>query len=173
MKWVCLLWMGCAYAGELADCLDQYWGIDQHTIAFIENKCAPLIENHPEVIADFIAKSQAMGIDFTQPLVGQIPDGDGVCGAPEQHFVVFESPFVRVLWGSTLPGVREPEHVHRWKSLMLVIEPADYEMEYPNGVKELWPGEVGVFSLPANERYACTNIGSVADASLRFEVKSE
>lgn len=156
---------------DLEKCLQESWGIDRHTRAYIQTLCGPILENE-ELIRDFIEKSNELNIDFSAAKdLRTLPPEDGVLCAPEHHLVVFESPYVRVLWGSTQAGQREPFHVHAWKSLMLVIIPTDYKMEYPDGTTNVWEGRVGVYALPANERYACTNIGGHPDAILRFEIK--
>ena len=156
---------------ELKKCLEETWGIDSHSTAFILKKWEPILGDEA-VIQDFIAISKTLGIEFSvSKELRRLHPEDGVLCAPDHHLVVFESPYVRVLWGSTRAGEREPFHVHAWKSLMVVIIPTDYKMEYPNGTADIWEGRIGVYELPANERYACTNIGARADAILRFEVK--
>lgn len=70
----------------------------------------------------------------------------------------------------TAAGEREPFHVHPWKSLLVVLKPGVYEIEYDDGRCEQWNGQIGVYELPANERYS-TNIGEAADEMIRFEVK--
>jgi hypothetical protein len=53
------------------------------------------------------------------------PDSlDAVVAAPGSHRVVFESPVTRVLEVTIAPGEREPEHTHRWPSVMVVHRPA-------------------------------------------------
>ena len=48
------------------------------------------------------------------------PDGfDAVEAAPESHKVLFENAFVRVLEVQVAPGVKEPMHHHRWRSIFL------------------------------------------------------
>lgn len=53
------------------------------------------------------------------------PDSlDGVVAAPDSHRVVLENETTRVLEVTIAPGVREPEHTHRWPSVMVVHRPA-------------------------------------------------
>jgi hypothetical protein len=44
---------------------------------------------------------------------------DAVVAAPNSHRVVFENEHVRVLEVALEPGVHEPEHTHRWPSVMV------------------------------------------------------
>ena len=44
---------------------------------------------------------------------------DAVVAAPNSHRVVFENEKVRVLEVSVPAGTREPEHTHRWPSVMM------------------------------------------------------
>ena len=53
------------------------------------------------------------------------PDSlDAVSAAPGSHRVVFENEHTRVLEVSIAAGEREPEHTHRWPSVMVVHQPA-------------------------------------------------
>ncbi len=55
----------------------------------------------------------------------QWPDHlDATIAAPDSHTVIFENDLVRVLEIVLPPGVKEPEHTHRWPSLMTVMDPA-------------------------------------------------
>jgi hypothetical protein len=60
-----------------------------------------------------------------EPDVWPWPDSlDAVVAAPGSHRVVFESHVTRVLEVTIAPGEREPEHTHRWPSVMVVHRPA-------------------------------------------------
>lgn len=159
----------------LEQCLLFTWGVDPHTANYITHKFKPLLENvtyHP-VIEDFISLSKKQKINFSiDKKIQPLPTEDGIFQSPKEHLVVFENPYLRILWGSTQPGAREPFHVHEWKSIMVVIKPTTYEIEYPNGSKETTTYSIGAFELPGGERYACTNLGQFSDESLRFEIKS-
>jgi quercetin dioxygenase-like cupin family protein len=48
---------------------------------------------------------------------------DAVVAAPNSHRVVFENEKVRVLEVSVPPGTREPEHTHRWPSVVVASPP--------------------------------------------------
>ena len=53
------------------------------------------------------------------------PDSLDACvAAPASHFVLLEDETVRVLEVVIEPGVREPTHTHRVRSVMIVDEPA-------------------------------------------------
>jgi len=61
----------------------------------------------------------------TGPGDWQWPDSpDAVVAAPGSHRVVFENQATRVLEVIIAPGEREPEHTHRWPSVMVVHQPA-------------------------------------------------
>lgn len=159
---------------ELEQCLVNDWGVDTHTSEYLMKKFRCHVENTGQysVINDFIVKSKEQKIDFATPReVLVLPSEDALLCVPKHHLVIFENLYVRILWGSTQPGEREPLHLHTWKSLMVVFKPTIYAMEYPDGTTEVWNGEIGVYELPSNERYACTNIGNVPDEMIRFEVK--
>lgn len=170
-----------AFAGPVEDksialgqCLEECWGVDPHTKAYILRKVSPFLENsnyHP-LIDEWIEKSEKVQIDFSFPKEEQsLPEEDAIVSAPKHHSVVFENPYVRILLGSTPPGERGPFHSHAWNSLMLVTKPTTYEVEYPNGTIEIWDGPIGVYELAGKEYYAISNIGNSADELLLFEIK--
>lgn len=159
---------------ELEQCLQTNWGVDPHTTTFIRNKFKPLLENiaYHSVIKEFITLSKKQNIVFLiDKKLKALPFEDGVYKAPKEHLVVFESPYVRIFWGSTEPGKREDLHEHAWKSVMVIIRPTTYKIEYPDGKKETMDFPIGAYELPLGERYACTNLGKASDEYLRFEVK--
>lgn len=161
---------------DLEQCLQTVWGIDPQSVAYISSKFKSLFDNpkNHSVIQDFIKLSRGQNIKFPiDKKIQPLPHDDGIYKSPEEHLIVFENPYIRVLWGSTKPGVREQFHVHEWKSVMVIIKPTTYEIEYPNGSKETITYSIGAFELPAKEKYACTNLGQHADESLRFEIKSQ
>jgi quercetin dioxygenase-like cupin family protein len=57
-----------------------------------------------------------------------VPDAgielDALIAAPDSHRLLFENDRVRVLEVVIEPGAREPEHTHRWPSVMIVDRPA-------------------------------------------------
>ena len=77
-----------------------------------------------------IAATLCFGQDKTQ-----FPEGfDAVQVAPDNHKVLFENAFVRVLELSLPPGTKEPMHHHRWPSIFLKLdsgEPRTYGTTAP------------------------------------------
>jgi hypothetical protein len=60
-----------------------------------------------------------------QPSLWPWPDTlDAVVAAPGSHRVVLENQTTRVLEVTIAPGEREPQHTHRWPSVMVVHRPA-------------------------------------------------
>lgn len=158
---------------ELHRCLCKCWGIDPHTAVFIEKRLQGFLDDtaHHAILDSFIEKSKKLNINFSADRrLTPLPAEDGVLCSPKQHLVLFESPFVRVLWGSTLPGEVEPLHLHAWPSIIVIIKPTIYKIDYVNGTSEIGNWPIGVYDLPV-EHYSCTNIGPEADACLRFEIK--
>lgn len=102
---------------------------------------------------------------------------DAVTAAPTSHRVVFENEQVRVLEVAVSPGVREPEHTHRWSSVMVTDQRAriryrigdEVTFESPDPLPprdELtgsWMGPEGPHSVE--------NIDSVPLHALRVEFK--
>lgn len=158
-----------ALESPLEQCLINDWGVDTHTATYLMKKFQSL---GCPAVDDFIARSKNINIDFAIPReVKPLPAEDAILCAPKQHLVIFENLYVRILWGSTLPNEREPLHIHQYKSLLVVLKPTIYEIEYLDGKVEIWNGEIGVYELPPGEHYTCTNIGNVADEMIRFEIK--
>jgi hypothetical protein len=66
-----------------------------------------------------------MGDTAKEPGVWPWPDSlDAVVAASGSHRVVLENELTRVLEVIIAPGEREPEHTHRWPSVMVVHRPA-------------------------------------------------
>lgn len=138
-------------------------------------KLNPLIENihNHDVVEEFIKKSKELNIQFgAKKAEPTLPLDDAVSQAPKWHEILFESPYVRILWGDSMPGDEEPLHTHHWKSLMVIIQAGEYEIKDPEGYTQsgLWP--IGVYELPAETSpLAYTNIGNSEFKALRFEIK--
>jgi hypothetical protein len=49
---------------------------------------------------------------------------DALAAAPRSHKLLLDHRCVRVLEIAIEPGVKEPEHTHRWPSVMIVDRPA-------------------------------------------------
>ncbi len=66
-----------------------------------------------------------MEVTAKEPGAWPWPDSlDAVVAAPGSHRVVLENETTRVLEVTIAPGAREPEHTHRWPSVMVVHQPA-------------------------------------------------
>lgn len=159
---------------KLKNCFETCWSIDSNTASYLGNYFKSNLDSAEGrlLIEDFIQKSQALQIQF--PLDKKLADlslDDGVIQATKFHPVVFENPYVRIMAGCAEPGEREPFHTHVWKSLLVVFEEAEYFVEYAKGKSEYLHLKPGVYELPPEDLYACTNIGRKKENCLRFEVK--
>jgi len=160
---------------EMENCLFRCYHVDQQAISAIMCKFRPFLENVNEhsIIDDFIQKSHELNIQFTSNKgVDELPTDDGVIQAPKWHEILFDSPYIRILWGASMPGDEEPSHTHHWKSLMVILQGSTFEMKNPDGSIECdqWP--IGVYELPAETApIAYKNIGETEFKALRFEVK--
>lgn len=136
-------------------------------------KLAPLLNDVStySVLDQFIEKSRKLHIPFSQRDTPHDND-DCTLRAPKWHEVLFDSPNVRILWGVTEPGEREPSHQHKWQSLMLVIQGSLFYIENADGSTEEGEWPMGVYELPTEkDSSAYTNIGSSTFKALRFEIK--
>lgn len=107
------------------------------------------------------------------------PDAlDALVAAPNSHRVVFENDEVRVLEVTVAPGVREPEHTHRWPSVMITDQPA--RINYFTGAELTYTSPD---PLPAEPRprtswiepegpHSVENLDSVWLHAFRFELKN-
>lgn len=108
------------------------------------------------------------------------PDSlDAVAAAPNSHRVVFENDLVRVLEVTVEPGVREPEHTHRWPSVMVTHERA--RIRYFAGSELVFesPDPLPDVELPRSSwlepegPHSVENIDTVWLRALRFELKNQ
>lgn len=159
---------------KLEQCLERCWGVDSHTVAFLCRYFQRALESADghKLIDDFVEKSARLELQFcVDKELPRLSPCDGVILASKFHPVVFENPFVRIMAGCAEPGEREPFHAHAWRSLLVVFEEANYLIEYANGMIESLHLPVGVYVLPPEDLYACTNVGVKPENCLRFEVK--
>jgi quercetin dioxygenase-like cupin family protein len=102
---------------------------------------------------------------------------DALIAAPDSHRLLFENDRVRVLEIVIEPGAREPEHTHRWPSVMIVDQPARIRyflrgvqtfespaLDTPQpGVKAMW--------IEPEEPHSVQNIDSSPYHALRVELR--
>lgn len=124
-------------------------------------------------IEDFISLSYKFNIDFHNiPKATTLLPNDAVLVAPQYHEILFESPFVRILWASSQPGEVEPFHLHQWKGLLFMIQSPEFSIEYADGTHEngTWP--IGVYDTPPDAQPAqYTNLGPCNYTALKIEIK--
>jgi hypothetical protein len=104
-------------------------------------------------------------------------DLDGVLAAPASHRVLLDAPNARVLEVLIPPGAFEPEHTHRFPSVMIVDQPARiryYEhgqltYESPDGGDHV-PGP-RVSCLDAEGPHAVQNVDSHEYHAFRVELR--
>jgi len=81
------------------------------------NKAAETIKSGNDTIDKALAASQNWGW----------PDSlDAIAVAPESHKIVFEDSTIRILQVICLPGIEEPIHTHRNKSVMWFTQSAHF-----------------------------------------------
>jgi hypothetical protein len=106
------------------------------------------------------------------------PDSlDAVVAAPGSHRVVFENDLVRVLEVTVEPGVHEPEHTHRWPSVMVTDERA--RIRYFAGTELIFESPDPLPDGPTPRAswldpegpHSVENIDTVRLHALRFELK--
>lgn len=110
------------------------------------------------------------------PWTGEL---DALIAAPDSHRLLFENDRVRVLEVLIEAGAREPEHTHRYPSVMIVDEPAriryyehgalTFESPAPDtppqGPKAVW--------MDAEGPHSVENIDSTRYHALRIELRGE
>ena len=103
---------------------------------------------------------------------------DALIAAPESHRLLFENDRVRVLEVVIAAGAREPEHTHRWPSVMIVDQPARiryYERGAQTYQSPAHPAprlEHKVTWMDAEGPHSVENIDSSPYHALRIELKS-
>lgn len=106
------------------------------------------------------------------------PDSlDAIIAAPNSHRVVFENDQVRVLEVIVEPGVREPEHTHRWPSVMVTDQRARIRYFVGEGLvfesPDPLPAKPGPHAswLEPEGPHSVENIDTGRLQALRFELK--
>jgi quercetin dioxygenase-like cupin family protein len=104
---------------------------------------------------------------------------DALIAAPDSHRLLFENDRVRVLEVVIAAGAREPEHTHRWPSVMIIDEPARIRY-YEHGVQtfespagETPPRGHKAVWMDAEGPHSVENIDSSRYHALRIELRYE
>lgn len=104
---------------------------------------------------------------------------DALIAAPDSHRLLFENDRVRVLEVVIAAGAREPEHTHRWPSVMIVDEPARIRY-YEHGVptfespaRDTTPQRHKAVWMDAEGPHSVENIDSRRYHALRIELRDE
>lgn len=106
-------------------------------------------------------------------------DLDALIAAPESHRLLLENQRVRVLAITIAPGQREPEHTHRWPSVMVVVQPARiryYErgiQTYQSPASVASPQEPKAIWMDAEGPHSVENIDTVPYYALRTELREQ
>lgn len=106
------------------------------------------------------------------------PDSlDAAAAAPDSHEILLENDHVRVVRVRIAPATREPEHTHRWPSVMIVDRPARIryfgaggELEFespPDSPREPRPP----VWMPPEGPHSVENVDSAPYLAHRIELK--
>jgi hypothetical protein len=162
-------------SARIKDCLMSSYRLDQEQSEGILRLFQPWIENqnHHAMLENFIdlsvlnLKNKSVSVLNKQAL----PSDDAVVAATDYHEVLGENRYVRVLYGDVNPGDQEPMHRHYWPSILVMLDPGSFEIDYADGSREIWHDSAGIFELPPDSQAAAyKNIGAKC-RFLRFEFK--
>jgi hypothetical protein len=102
---------------------------------------------------------------------------DALLAAPDSHRLLFANDYVRVLEVVITPGAREPEHTHRWPSVMIVDQPARVRY-YEHGIQTFesrgkTPSGAGLKAawMDPEGPHSVENIDSFPYHALRIELR--
>src|SRR5579859_4410549 len=104
---------------------------------------------------------------------------DAVIAAPDSHRLLFENDRVRVLEIMIEPGTREPQHTHRWPSVMIVDQPARiryYEHDiqtFESPASAPPPPRPKATWMNAEGPHSVENIDTAPYHALRIELRDE
>lgn len=163
---------------DIRNCLHINYGLDSNSVEAVLTKIKPLIESneHNVMLKAFIELSKINLQNnkiAKQKYIPNIHIDDAVVAAPKYHTILSENDKVRVLWGVIPAGDQEPLHRHYWKSIVIIIEVGNFEIEYADKSKEISYDPVGVYELTADLQAATyKNIGALPSSFLRFEIKN-
>jgi lactoylglutathione lyase len=104
---------------------------------------------------------------------------DALIAAPDSHRLLLENDRVRVLEVMIAPGAREPEHTHRWPSVMIVDQAARIRY-HEHGIQTFespasgpsQPGPRAVW-MDAEGPHSVENIDTMPYHALRIELRDE
>jgi hypothetical protein len=102
---------------------------------------------------------------------------DAVVAAPTSHRVVFENDDLRVLEVTVAPGVHEPEHTHRWPSVMVTHQRARFnyfegdELTFTSPDPLPDAGQTTANWIEPEGPHSVENIDTVWLRAVRFELK--
>ena len=107
------------------------------------------------------------------------PDKDAVAVAPENHIVLHEGEFIRVLSVRLPAGEIEKPHHHRFPSVMIIdrgIKARDFDGHTHEEIKRSGPGGGEpqlpiVLRLPPQDLHYIENLDSKAFHGIRIEFK--
>ncbi|HEY0448143.1 hypothetical protein [Actinophytocola sp.] len=103
---------------------------------------------------------------------------DSTVVAPKSHRVVFENEHVRVLEVTLEPGAHEPEHTHRWPTVMMTDQPARIRYRVGDEVRYESPdplppsGELTGTWYDPQGPHSVENIDTVPMHAIRVELKN-
>ncbi len=103
---------------------------------------------------------------------------DAVNAAPVSHRVVFENEHVRVLEVAVPAGTTEPEHTHKWPSVMITDRRARIryrigdEVSFTSPDPLPPPGELKGAWIGPEGPHAIENIDTIDSHALRIEFKN-
>jgi quercetin dioxygenase-like cupin family protein len=104
------------------------------------------------------------------------PASDALAAAPQNHKLLFENEYVRVLEVTVPPGVREPLHAHRYPSVLYYLSAAHMK-EYSPGVPAVDRGHKNdgdVIFLPIGPPHQMENLeSSKVLKAIRVELKKD
>ncbi len=167
-------------ARHLSALLHKNYACDEAATAKILEKFQPLIEDseYRPVLEDFFKLSQIyikkLGMPAEPIKKWRLPEDDAVIKDSEHHKVLWESEKFRILYGVLLANDSEPMHRHYWPSILVMLTPAKFKIEYEDKTKETESCHISASFLPPDTQAASyKNISSAACSFLRFEIKLE
>jgi hypothetical protein len=103
---------------------------------------------------------------------------EAVAAAPKNHKVIYETPELRVLEVTVLPGEREQAHHHQWPSVMVIDSRPTYinydkdGREFKSSVQAQQAVELPLMvRLSAQAEHAIQNTGDKPFHAIRIEYK--